>query len=1012
MRKALLLAGVCLAILMNSALAQVPQSQHVFVVVEEGNGYASVIGSSSMPYLNQLASQYGLATQYYANTTSPIANYFVMTTGQPITTSENFDGTVTQDNIVRHFLQAGKTWKSYAESLPTAGYTGADKYPYLKGSDPFASFEDVANSSEKMNLVPFTQFQSDLANDTLPNFSFIVPNAIDRMRDCPSGTSTCTIQQKEAAADSWLKTNIAPLLASKTFQQDGILFIVFNRGAASDTRNGGGQAAMLVIGPSVKSGYKSTSVYTHQNLLKTLMQAVGVDNFPAPVASLPSMQDFFKAQTGEASSSATTSNTTVSTTSSTTSGAVTISTPANGATVASPVRVAASATSTYPITAMRIYVDSVSRYAVNANYVNTSISLANGAHTIIVQAWNSKGTVFKSARSINVGASTTSSTGKVTVTAPSNGASVNSPATFAASATAKSGASITAMQIYVDGLLKYQVNAASLNTSLPLATGSHAITVQAWDNTGAYYKAPLTVNAVASGSTTTTAGKVTVSSPSNGATVNSPATFVASATAKSGAYITAMQIYVDGVLDYTNKAASLNTSLAMAAGSHAITVQAWDNTGAYYKAPLSVNVASTATTPAPTTATGTAYYVATNGSDSNPGTLSAPWRTIQHAANVLKPGQTVYVRGGTYKELVRPAKSGTASAWISYKNYPGEHVVIDGTGLNAGNYYSSGLVLIDSKSYLEFNGFEIAHCAGANGIKISGDSHYINLKNNTIHDIYTSGINAANGPDSTLSRITNLTITGNDVYNTNKSTWQEAISLTSVSYFEIASNKVHDNQLNANQIAIDVKVGTNGGSIHNNEVYNINGDGIYIDSSDYPSRGIMIYDNKVHNLGSLGVGIYLAAEQNGGSSTGHKIYNNLIYNNACRGFVIENWANTKQFEFVNNTLYNNYGGQGGIANYSPAGTFATGTVIRNNIVYGPSPTNYGGMGITVDHNLFYGGASTVGTGYVTSDPKFVSSTNFHLQSGSPAISAGSATTAPTTNFDGSTRSNPPNIGSY
>ena len=74
-----------------------------------------------MPYFNSLASQNVLFTQYYANTHPSIGNYFMITTGQIITNNDSFTGTVTQDNIVRHMLTAGKTWKSYAESLPSVG---------------------------------------------------------------------------------------------------------------------------------------------------------------------------------------------------------------------------------------------------------------------------------------------------------------------------------------------------------------------------------------------------------------------------------------------------------------------------------------------------------------------------------------------------------------------------------------------------------------------------------------------------------------------------------------------------------------------------------------------------------------------------------------------------------------------------------------------------------------------------------------------------------------------------
>src|SRR4029077_4162183 len=83
------------------------QFGHVFVVTEENTDYADVIGSSSMPYLNGLAQQYGLATQYYANTHPSIGNYFMLATGQIITNDDNFSTVQNVPNIVRSLLAAG-----------------------------------------------------------------------------------------------------------------------------------------------------------------------------------------------------------------------------------------------------------------------------------------------------------------------------------------------------------------------------------------------------------------------------------------------------------------------------------------------------------------------------------------------------------------------------------------------------------------------------------------------------------------------------------------------------------------------------------------------------------------------------------------------------------------------------------------------------------------------------------------------------------------------------------------
>jgi hypothetical protein len=112
-----------IAILSLAAIgaAQVPSSHHVVVVVEENHGYDSVIGNGAMPYLNSLASQYGLATQYYANTHPSIGNYFMMTAGQIITNDDGYSGTVTADNLVRHLLSSGKPGSRMPKACPMLG---------------------------------------------------------------------------------------------------------------------------------------------------------------------------------------------------------------------------------------------------------------------------------------------------------------------------------------------------------------------------------------------------------------------------------------------------------------------------------------------------------------------------------------------------------------------------------------------------------------------------------------------------------------------------------------------------------------------------------------------------------------------------------------------------------------------------------------------------------------------------------------------------------------------------
>ena len=257
------------------------QFGHVFVVTEENTDYVDVT-TSSMPYLMGLAAQYGLATQYYANTHPSIGNYFELATGQIITNNDGYSQIVSVDNIVRELVAAGKTWKSYAEDLPSVGYTGGDVGNYARKHNVFALLSDVANDPAQTNrLVPFTQFATDLANGTLPTFSNIVPNLCNDAHDCGLDV-----------ADSWLQTNIAPLIASPVFQQDGLLIIVFDE-AGGDNTNGGGRIVWVAVSPKAKRAYQSTTLYQHPSTLRLILKGLGVSVFPGAAASAPDMTEFF-----------------------------------------------------------------------------------------------------------------------------------------------------------------------------------------------------------------------------------------------------------------------------------------------------------------------------------------------------------------------------------------------------------------------------------------------------------------------------------------------------------------------------------------------------------------------------------------------------------------------------------------------------------------------------------------------------------------------------------------------
>ena len=247
-----------------------------------------------MPYLNSLASQGGLATNYFGNAHPSIGNYFMLTTGVIESTDDAFAGTVSDDNIVRALSGAGKTWKAYFQSIPSQGYLGPDVYPYLRHHNPFSYFSDVQNSAaETANIVPLSQLAADMGANALPAFAFIKADVAHDAHDCPGGGETCADSDRLAAADAWLQQNIDPLLKSQAFS-GGVLIVTWDEGQPSDPANGGGQVATVLVGNGVKAGFTSATMFQHQSTLRLILDSLGVADHPGASATAPSMSEFFQ----------------------------------------------------------------------------------------------------------------------------------------------------------------------------------------------------------------------------------------------------------------------------------------------------------------------------------------------------------------------------------------------------------------------------------------------------------------------------------------------------------------------------------------------------------------------------------------------------------------------------------------------------------------------------------------------------------------------------------------------
>src|SRR5437764_297083 len=214
------------------------------------------------------------------------------------------------------------------------------------------------------------------------------------------------------------------------------------------------------------------------------------------------------------------------------------------------------------------------------------------------------------------------------------------------------------------------ISSAGLYTAPAAVQSTTTVTVTAVSQADATKSASVQVTI-----TPTAAVSVTISPTS--ATVAAGGTQQFSATVQNTSN-TAVTWQVNGVAGGnatvgTISSAGLYTAPAAVQSTTTVTVTAVSQADATKSASAQVTISPI---------TGMAFYVSTTGSDSNPGTLSSPWRTIQHAANSVQAGDTVYVRGGVYNESVNISVSGSATAGpIAFQTFPGEQAIVDVTGL-------------------------------------------------------------------------------------------------------------------------------------------------------------------------------------------------------------------------------------------------------------------------------------------------------------------------------------------
>lgn len=328
-------------------------------------------------------------------------------------------------------------------------------------------------------------------------------------------------------------------------------------------------------------------------------------------------------------------------------------------------------------------------------------------------------------------------------------------------------------------------------------------------------------------------------------------------------------------------------------------------------------------------------YVAVNGNDANNGALNAPVNTIQKGLELVTPGSTVFVRGGTYKEKIVFPKSGRKDKVITLKPYQGERVIVSGEGLSVSG--SEALITVNAVSFVVVEGLDVcnfktnAAWVNVDGIVVKGGSSNITLRKNRVFNIENNaaaemgrsghGIHVIGNTEIPM---TNIVVEENEIFDCNTG-YSENLTINGyVDGFEVRKNKVY----NAENIGIVAAGGyaanpnpvfnyARNGVIADNEVFNIDGKtgpipafkdhngaiGIYVDGA----RNIIVERNLVRDSGR---GIGIVSETNNFPTQDCTVRNNLVYNCSLAGIYLGGYigytgGGTNNCFVANNTIYHN-----------------------------------------------------------------------------------------------------------
>jgi phospholipase C len=269
---------------------------HVFIIMMENTGFDTLIGNPNAPFINFAAATTGLATNYFGLAHPSQPNYIGATSGALNGVADDNDTTIDVPNIVDQLESHHKSWKAYMQSFSLCATPldhACGNQLYERKHNPFISYKDVqTNPARVAKIVDFSQFATDLANNTVPNYVWISPDQCHDMHGRagaapPAPPDPCDFSQIQgliATGDSFLLNTVNSIMTSRAWTGNSVIFITWDESDFTGTgpegfgdtsgccnaNPGGGHVVTLVISNALRFARSSNDAFNHYSMMATI----------------------------------------------------------------------------------------------------------------------------------------------------------------------------------------------------------------------------------------------------------------------------------------------------------------------------------------------------------------------------------------------------------------------------------------------------------------------------------------------------------------------------------------------------------------------------------------------------------------------------------------------------------------------------------------------------------------------------------------------------------------------